>query len=113
MPVMAYPLGRDSETYVFTENRHRRFGFSLLASLVLQSACVWIASVGPPATRATSAYVVVPLVAAQPVLYRRLNSPFRDHSEISTSSTAEVLKSLKGPNLRLKTDGAGHRPDET
>lgn len=97
---------------IFADERQKQFCLSLVASCVLQIACLWSLSGVHSATHSASRYVVVPLVAARPVFYQRSRIPSQQANVKWSNVGADGPRTLRGPNLRRKFQSAGYRFEE-
>ena len=95
-----------------TEAPQNRFCLSLLASLVLQSACLWAVVIVHPANHSPSSYLVIPLMSSKAVLYHRSAIPVRQVNVKWSNARADGLRSLSGPNLRHNSESPGYRSEE-
>ena len=96
---------------ISAECEQKRFYFSLVTSVVLQSACLWLLSVVHSATQSSSPYVVVPLASAKPVFYQRSRIPYKPVNDKWIDRRTIFLAKMRGPVLNRKPEGAGYQPD--
>lgn len=96
---------------ISTECEQKRFYFSLVTSVVLQSACLWLVSVAHSATQSSSPYVVVPLASAKPVFYQRSRIPYKPVNDKWIDRRTIFLAKMRGPALNRKPEGAGYQPE--
>jgi Gram-negative bacterial TonB protein C-terminal len=97
---------------ISTEARHNRFYLSMLTSLALQSACLWVVSIVHSSPQPASQYAVIPLTVAKPVFYQQSRIALRQVNVKWSNVRVDSLRTLRGPNLPRKYDNPGNRSAE-